>query len=75
VKRIEKSIEKKKETDKRLSHNEVLYLLQSKTPQRIIDEYSMGVYNLYMKDIDFLIKTRDKKKNEKEEELFKKPEV
>jgi hypothetical protein len=67
MKRIEKSIEKKKETDKRLSHNEVLYLLQSKTPQRIIDEYSMGVYNLYMKDIDYLIKIRDKKNIRKKE--------
>lgn len=75
MKRIEKSIEKKLGTEKRLTHNEVLYLLQSKLPVELLNEYMIGRYNLYMKDIDFLLKTRDKKKTIQTQELFEKPVV
>ncbi|MBQ2350411.1 MAG: hypothetical protein II393_04030 [Cytophagales bacterium] len=75
MKRIEKSIAKKIGTEKRLTHNEVLYLLESKLPVEILNEYMIGRYNLYMKDIDFLLKTRDKKKNTQTKEIFEKPVI
>ena len=75
MKRIEKSIAKKLGTEKRLTHNEVLYLLESKLPVEILNEYMIGRYNLYMKDIDFLLKTRDKKKNTQTKEIFEKPVI
>ena len=74
MKRIEQNIKKKLGTEKRLTHNEVLYLLLKETPVEILNKYMAGKCNLYMKDIDFLLKTRDKKKNIKPEELFKKPD-
>ena len=75
MKRIEKSIAQKLGTEKRLTHNEVLYLLKSKLPVEILNEYMIGRYNLYMKDIDFLLKTRDKNKNTQIKEIFEKPVV
>ena len=75
MKRIEKSIEKKLGTEKRLTHNEVLYLLQKELPVELLNEYMIGRYNLYMKDIDFLLKTRDKKKNIQTEKIFEEPVV
>lgn len=75
MKRIEKSIAKKIGTEKRLTHNEVLYLLESKLPVELLNEYMIGRYNLYMKDIDFLLKTRDKKKNTQTKEIFEKPVI
>lgn len=75
MKKIEKSIEKKMGTEKRLTHNEVLYLLQSKLPVEVLNEYMIGRYNLYMKDIDFLLKTRDKKKKNEIKDIFEKPVV
>lgn len=75
MKRIEKSIAKKLGTEKRLTHNEVLYLLESKLPVELLNEYMIGRYNLYMKDIDFLLKTRDKKKNTQTKEIFEKPVI
>lgn len=75
MKRIEKSIAKKLGTEKRLTHNEVLYLLESKLPVELLNEYMIGRYNLYMKDIDFLLKTRDKRKNIQAKEIFEKPVI
>lgn len=75
MKRIEKSIEKKMGTEKRLTHNEVLHLLKSKLPAELLNEYMIGRYNLYMKDISFLLKTRDKKKVNQVKDIFEKPVV
>lgn len=75
MKRIEKSIAKKFGTEKRLTHNEVLYLLESELPVELLNEYMIGRYNLYMKDIDFLLKTRDKKKSTQTKTIFEKPVV
>jgi hypothetical protein len=75
MKSVEKSIKEKLGTEKKLTHKEVLYLLQSKLPVELLNEYMIGRYNLYMKDIDFLLKTRDKKKTIQTQELFEKPVV
>ena len=75
MKKIEKSIEKKIGTEKRLTHSEVVYLLQSELPVELLNEYMIGRYNLYMKDIEFLLKTRDKNKNNEIKNIFEKPVV